>query len=232
MAHSRRTAAWRPVCFQNWSRARCTKSMGAAGQRRATTQAGRPWFLDDLETRGKAAGSDRRRQQHFGGIMNTKRAIATMIGPALSAFLGTWHELEAGGPAGPAPSEQARPVDREAWARRLAGLNEADWRMAFAIGSRAGGPAGRRGLRDPQGELAEDQQCRRAAAAPQGLGLRHAPSAASWRSSAAPGWARPGDARPIAGGAEVGDRLSGGHRTPGLRRGLFGVPGVVSSQPR
>ena len=131
-AISRRKAPWRLVCFRNSSR-------GSPGQVDAERliRGARPLIQGDQDSpttskHGKAAGSDRRRQKHFGGIMNTKRAIATLIGPALSAFLGTWHELEAGGPAGSAPLEQAQPVDREAWARKLAALNEADWRTAFA----------------------------------------------------------------------------------------------------
>ena len=44
------------------------------------------------------------------------------------------HELEAAGPTARPVSPEPQPVDREAWARKLAGLNEADWRTAFAIG--------------------------------------------------------------------------------------------------
>jgi RNA polymerase sigma factor (sigma-70 family) len=42
-------------------------------------------------------------------------------------------EPRAAAPAAPA-KPQAPPVDREAWARKLAGLNQGDWRNAFAIG--------------------------------------------------------------------------------------------------
>ena len=39
-----------------------------------------------------------------------------------------------GGMATTGLASRAQPVDREAWARKLAGLNEANWRTAFAIG--------------------------------------------------------------------------------------------------
>jgi predicted esterase len=66
--------------------------------------------------------------------MSSSRTLAIIIGLALGGLLGPWHELGAAGPAESPVSKQAQPVDREAWARKLAGLNEADWRTAFGIG--------------------------------------------------------------------------------------------------
>jgi hypothetical protein len=78
--------------------------------------------------------------------MSTPRTIAAVIGSALIGLLGAGHALEAPGPAARAVSQQAQPVDREAWARKLAGLNEADWRAAFAIGQELAGLPGDEGF--------------------------------------------------------------------------------------
>jgi predicted esterase len=66
--------------------------------------------------------------------MCISRTIATIIGSALGSLVGAWHDLEAAALAASPVSQQAHPVDREAWARKLAGLNEADWGTSFGIG--------------------------------------------------------------------------------------------------
>ncbi len=66
--------------------------------------------------------------------MSTSRTIAITMGLAVSGLLGAWHELGASAPNEPAAPRQAAPVDREAWARKMTGLNEADWRTAYQIG--------------------------------------------------------------------------------------------------
>jgi predicted esterase len=66
--------------------------------------------------------------------MSTSRTIAIIIGLALGGLLGESDEFGAAGLAASPASQQAQPVDREAWARKLAGLNEADWRTAFEAG--------------------------------------------------------------------------------------------------
>jgi predicted esterase len=66
--------------------------------------------------------------------MSASSTIAGIIGLALSSLPGSWHELGAAQPAPSPASQQARPIDHETWGRKLAGLNEADWRTAFEIG--------------------------------------------------------------------------------------------------
>jgi hypothetical protein len=63
--------------------------------------------------------------------MTIPRKIVALIGPALVTLLGTWHDTRAAGPA----SQQTQPANRDAWEQKLAGLNHADWRPAFRIGS-------------------------------------------------------------------------------------------------
>jgi hypothetical protein len=55
-----------------------------------------------------------------------------MIGLALGGLLTGWHDPGSAGPA----AQQAERVDREAWARKLTALNEADWRTAFKVGEK------------------------------------------------------------------------------------------------
>ena len=66
--------------------------------------------------------------------MNSPRRMATLIGPALVALFVAWNEPGAAGPAEAPVAQQAQPIDREAWARKLADLKEADWRTAFRVG--------------------------------------------------------------------------------------------------
>ncbi len=57
------------------------------------------------------------------------RSLAIAFGLALGAIRGGFEGFGADVPPG-----RSAPVDREAWARRLAGLNGADWRTAYAVG--------------------------------------------------------------------------------------------------
>jgi RNA polymerase sigma factor (sigma-70 family) len=69
----------------------------------------------------------------------TARPAAAAVPPqaqrgADGPLLAAGPEPRAAGQAPPPGSPPARPVDREAWARKLASLNDANWRRAFAVG--------------------------------------------------------------------------------------------------
>jgi len=56
------------------------------------------------------------------------------LGLALADLLVALPELGVASPAASPALQQAQPFDREVWTRKLAGLNEADWRTAFKVG--------------------------------------------------------------------------------------------------
>jgi predicted esterase len=66
--------------------------------------------------------------------MSASITIVAMAGLALGGLSGIGHESGDTGAAADLASQPSRPVDRDAWARKLTGLNEADWRTAFAVG--------------------------------------------------------------------------------------------------
>jgi hypothetical protein len=56
--------------------------------------------------------------------MSASRSVATLIGPALAAFLGAWQEPEA--TPGSRASQQARPADRDMTRDRAEAVSSVD----------------------------------------------------------------------------------------------------------